>query len=151
MEKMYIIFGLVIVLIVIGFFVVFSFLGKPGADELEKCKTLKFNGDDRVDVVFMSDEKTAEKYINALLEEKPYSENKEAFNFYVIEDYKPDCEIYKEIAILCYSRELIRKAASCPNDYIVVVKEEKPQIRSSAYMNVISLNSNHHPKNVFFA
>ena len=96
----------------------------------------------------MSEKEDAEKYINALYETKPFDENKGKFNFYLIKGYKPECELYKGIALYCYSKDLVKKSGSCPNDYVVVVKEKEKRIRSSAYMNVISINSKHHT-NVF--
>ncbi len=45
-------------------------------------------------------------------------------------------------------KNLIKKAASCPHDYIVVLDEMDAKIRSSAYQNVMSINTKH-PKSVF--
>ena len=148
MEKIYavIILGIFVVGLVI--LVVLIFPDKEvKAIDLEKCEILNYNGEDKIDVVFFSDKKTAEKYINTLYEIKPFDSNKNKFNFYLI-DYKPDCEIYEEIALLCYSKKLVEIAGSCPNDYIVVIKDEELEIRSSTYMNVISINSNS-PSSVF--
>ncbi|MCA9485709.1 MAG: hypothetical protein KC506_02605, partial [Nanoarchaeota archaeon] len=55
--------------------------------------------------------------------------------------YEPECELYRGIALYCYDKELVRKAASCPNDYIIVLKEQPRSIRSSAYKGVMSLNT----------
>mgnify|MGYP001591355775 CR=1 FL=1 len=114
----------------------------PTASELEECKTLIDNGKDKINLVFFSDKQTSEKYLEFFLSLSPFKENKNNFNFYYINSYSPSCEIYKGIALLCYSKELVRKASSCPNDYIMVIKDETASIRSSAYMNLISLNSN---------
>lgn len=113
----------------------------PISTTLEECQTIYYNGESGVNVVIMSDAKTAKTYADNLLSLPPFSDSKDAFNFYAITDYTPQCELYKGIALLCYSPELIKKAASCPSDYIIVIKEEEAKIRSSAYMNVISLNS----------
>jgi hypothetical protein len=115
--------------------------------ELEKCNTIKFNGEGKTNVVFFSSKENAEKSINNFFEISPFDKNKENFNFYSI-DYNPECELYQGIAVLCYSKELVKKAGSCPNDYIVVLDDQPNSIRSSTYMNVISLNSKNHP-NVF--
>ncbi len=114
-----------------------------GNSILETCNTLKYNDANAVNLVFFSTKEQAQEYTDFFLQTPPFNENKEAFNFYYISesDYTPECELYKGIAILCYSKELIKKASSCPNDYIVVIKSENPSIRSSAYMNVISLNT----------
>ena len=116
--------------------------------ELETCKSLYYNGESGINIVVFSDAKTAKIYADNLLSTSPLSGRKNAFNFYYIDSYKPECELYQGVALLCYSRELIKKASSCPNDYIVVVQEYDAKIRSSAYMNVISLNSRL-PKTVF--
>ena len=108
---------------------------------LAECKTISYNGKGKTSIVFFSSKQEAEKYKNALFEISPFNENKNEFNFYYIDDYQPECEIYKGVALLCYNRELVKKAASCPNDIIVVVKDENSRIRSSAYMNVININS----------
>ncbi|MEK6878348.1 MAG: hypothetical protein AABY22_02005 [Nanoarchaeota archaeon] len=110
---------------------------------LENCKTLLYNGENKVNLVFFSTKEQAEKYQKFFYTISPFDKNKEAFNFYYIDKFTPKCEIYKGIAILCYSKELIKKAASCPNDYIIAIKEESPNIRSSSYMNVMSINSQH--------
>jgi hypothetical protein len=43
--------------------------------------------------------------------------------------------------LLCYSSEVIKKASSCPSDIIVAIQDQPSNIRSSSYMQVISLNS----------
>ena len=115
----------------------------PTAQALEECHALKYNGDDKINLVLFASKEQAEKYSNYILTISPFSTNKDFFNFYYIDSYTPECEIYKEVALLCYNKELIKKASSCPNDYIVVIKDESAGIRSSSYMNVMSLNSNH--------
>lgn len=110
---------------------------------LEECHTLKYNSENKIDIVLFSSKEQAEKYSDYLLTINPFSTNKDSFNFYYIDSYTPECEIYKGIALLCYNKELIKMASSCPNDYIVVIKDESAGIRSSSYMNVMSLNVNH--------
>jgi len=110
---------------------------------LEECKTVYYNGNNKINIVFFSTEDQAKEYSDYFLAIEPFKSNKEEFNFYYIDDYSASCELYQDIAILCYNKELIKKASSCPNDYIVVIKEENSKIRSSAYMNVMSLNKNH--------
>ncbi|MCU0642527.1 MAG: M64 family metallopeptidase [archaeon] len=113
----------------------------PESNALESCKSIYYNGEGKTNIVIFSSDKTAKTYADKLLSYSPFSENKEAFNFYYIDSYQPECEMYLGIALLCYSRELIKKASSCPSDYIFVVKDADIKVRSSAYMNVISLNS----------
>ena len=114
---------------------------------LEDCNTLEYNGKDVINLVFFSNEKEAKKYSDFLFTIPPLNENKEKFNIFYITNYQPECEIYKDIALLCYSKEILTKASSCPNDYIIVLESQPSKIRSSALMNVISINTNH-PENV---
>ena len=115
----------------------------PQKQNLEECKTLTYNGENKINLLFFSSKEQAEKYSDYLLTISPFDKNKNAFNFYYIDNYTPECELYKGIAILCHSKELIKKSSSCPNDYIIVIKDMDSNIRSSSYMNVLSINSNH--------
>ncbi len=117
--------------------------------ELEKCEVLEENNENGIDVVFFGEDKeTALDYINYFFNVNPFNRYRDRFNFYYVAGYYPLCEIYKDVAILCYSRELVKKAGSCPNDYIVVLNDEEgDDMRSSSYMNVMSLNAKH-PKSV---
>ncbi len=113
---------------------------------LEECQTLTYSSPQAINLVFFSEKSDAQAYSDYLAEIKPFDQN--PLNIYYIPNYIPECKLYKEIAVLCYSKELVKKAASCPNDYLVVLKEEPSNIRSSAYMNVLSINTRH-PKSVF--
>jgi len=109
---------------------------------LETCKTIVNNGNGRVNIVIFADSQTAQKYVGYFLSFYPMSSNKNAFNFYYIDSYQPQCEIYKGIAMLCRSKDMIKKAASCPNDYIMAIETHPSEIRSSAFLNIMSINSN---------
>ena len=151
MEKKWIIIPIIVILIVSIILIIYfiknnSFNQSP--TNLEECKTISYNGENKINIVFFSSKENAEKYSNYFLTLNPFSENKDAFNFYYIDNYIPECETYKGIAILCYNEELIKKASSCPNDYIVIIKDSDFNMRSSSYMNVMSINSNH-PLSVF--
>lgn len=115
----------------------------PQATTLEECNELEYNGDTGINILFYSSEKEAKKYADFFKTISPFNENKNSFNFYYIDSYKPACEIYQGKALLCYDKETIKKAASCPHDFIVVIGEDDRDIRSSAYMNVMSINSKH--------
>ena len=148
-RKTIIIIASILTLIIIISIILIIFLNKgslspsttSGNSILENCNALKYSSDSAVNLVFFSTKEQAQEYSDFFLQTPPFNENKEAFNFYYIDDYSPECELYKGIAILCYSKELIKKASSCPNDYIIVLKSENPGIRSSAYMNVMSINT----------
>ncbi|MEA3329834.1 MAG: hypothetical protein U9Q06_03765 [Nanoarchaeota archaeon] len=142
----------VMVLIIISLIgaITLVFLKTPQSSpkiNLETCNAIK-DSQGQHNIVFFSDKEQAEEYTDYFLSQSPFNSHKDQFNFYYISDYEPECKMYKGIAILCHSRELIKKAASCPSDYIVVLKDEKRSVRSSAYMNVMSLNINS-PKSVF--
>lgn len=113
------------------------------------CKTLQENPGS-INIVFFATEEQAKRYIDYFLSIAPFDKNKEKFSFYLItpDQYKPDCEIYQGIAILCQSSALTKVAAACPNDYILVLNEKSSSIRSSAFKGVMSLNTNH-PLTVF--
>ena len=135
--------GVVVVIVAIAavFFVVKDFQGSPSAGLLE-CKTYSYNGEGATNLVFFSPEEDVNKFMNSLYEFEPFGDNKDILNVYYIDDYQPECEIYKGIALLCYSKDVVKTAGSCPNDVIVVTQDQPRKIRSSAYMNVISLNNN---------
>jgi len=119
-------------------------------DNLEECKVASYSGENAINFVFFSTKQKSLDYFDFLSKAEPFETHKDKFNIFYIDDYDVDndCEIYKGIALLCDSRNLIKKAASCPNDYIVVLKDKQSSIRSSAYQNILSINSVH-PKSVF--
>lgn len=115
------------------------------SEELETCRSLIYNGEDRIDLLFLASEEDTKRFSDTILNTPPYSENKDYFNVFFIppSEYEPTCEDYKGIAILCNTKENLEAARSCPNDYIIVVKDYPINIRSSAFTNVISINKNH--------
>lgn len=145
-NKNIIIIGLVILIPLMVILFLLLFYSSPQNSpvlNLEECRNLQYNGADKINLVFFSDKLTTKQYSDFIFTISPFNNYKESFNIYYIENYTPKCELYQNIAVLCYSKELIKKASSCPNDYVIVLKEESPNIRSSAYMNVMSLNTNH--------
>jgi len=137
--------GIIVLIPIIAFIIFFSYNASLSpslsSTNLEKCNSLIYNAQAKTSLVFFSSKENAEKYANFFLQTKPFSDNKNNFNFNYIDSYNPKCEIYQGIATLCYSKEIIKKASSCPNDYIVVLDTQESKIRSSTYMNVLSLNS----------
>lgn len=114
---------------------------RSSPDSLPSCTVLQ-NGEGPGLVFFGTKEQT-EQYMGALYAVKPFDEARERFSVSYIDSVKPSCELYKGIALLCYSRELVQQAAACPHDFIVVLEEHPASIRSSAFKNVISLNTAH--------
>ncbi|MCR4285109.1 MAG: hypothetical protein NUV97_03655 [archaeon] len=145
MDKWIIISIVIIVLLGITSFILMKNLSnpQPSPEEKKECNTLTYNGENRINLVFFSTKKQAEKYSDFLMSISPFNENKNEFNFYYIDNYQPECELYEDVAILCYNKDLIKKASICPNDFIVVIEDKDEKIRSSAYMDVLSINLNH--------
>src|SRR3989344_213015 len=113
---------------------------EPVATEI--CKSIEYNGEDRIDILFISSEEDAKHYTDVLLSTEPYKGKRNYFNTRVIEQ-EVECKDYKGIAILCNTKEIQELAKQCPHDYIVVIKEAPKNIRSSAYGNVLSINKVH--------
>lgn len=146
-KKWYVIIGLVSLIIILALIIFFnrdvSYSPYQKTNfNLSSCNSLYYNANAKTNIVFFSGKDDAKKYADYLRGFWPYSKNKNGFNFYYIDGYNVNCEMYKGIALLCYSRDVVRAASSCPNDYIIVLKTDKPEIRSSSYMNVLSLNTN---------
>ena len=147
MEKRTIIISLIAVLLIILSLGIY-FLSSPNlSPEIkEQCNQLYSSQTASINLVFFASENQTKEYADYLLSTSPLDKNKLAFNVYFI-DSKTSCELYKGIALYCYSRDLIKRASSCPNDYIFVLNEDKENIRSSSYLNVLSINTNN-PKSV---
>ena len=144
MEYKYIFLASFILLVVVGIFI---FLYNPfifySGKESPSCEKIFYSGnsDEKVDIVFFTSGVSRNKlkgYIDSLFEFEPFDKQKNNFNFFYL-DEKINCEL-KYSALFCYSLDLIQKSSGCPNDFIVVVSDESDGIRSSAYMNVISIN-----------
>lgn len=113
------------------------------------CKIISENPGKKINIVFFTEKENPDKateYSNYITDSFPFNNSKEKFNFYYGGTAK--CKLIQESILFCYSRELIRKSSQCKNDFIVVLSSNPSNIRSSAYGNVISLNTNQ-PKNVF--
>jgi len=136
------------ILIIILLFNKESIKNSPNYSQiLETCKTLSYSGENKPSILFLTDKNTAESYKDYLTQYDPFKDYKNDINFFYIDDYTPKCELYDNKALFCYSKELIKKSSSCKSDYIVTIQPEKVEIRSSSYMNVVSINKNH-PKSV---
>ncbi len=130
-------------LILVIFLLGKSYIVQASPSELFQCNTLKFSSDKAIDIVFFGSESETKKYSEYLLSSYPFSEHRENFNVYYITEYVPVCKIYKGVAFLCYNKDIIKAASSCPNDYIVALRNGPSEIRSSAYLNVASINTAH--------
>lgn len=110
-------------------------------DETISCNTLSYNHQKALNLVFFASESDTKTYTDALLSTSPLSKFKEDINIYYI-DAVPECKLYKDIAVFCYTRKLVKVASICPNDFIIVLQNQDSSIRSSSYLNVLSLNKN---------
>lgn len=111
-------------------------------NEVGSCKTIAYNGEGGIDIVFISSEEDAQRYVDVIVSTEPYKTYYNYFNFYNLDDVSAECDLYKDIALLCNTPQVQREARRCPHDYIVAVKDEPSNIRSSSYSNVLSLNRN---------
>ncbi|MEK6858643.1 MAG: hypothetical protein AABX53_01885 [Nanoarchaeota archaeon] len=109
------------------------------------CNILSYQGPDALNVVFMASKSDSKRYKEHFLAEPPYSEAETRINFYYIDNanIQATCTLYKEIAAFCYSDILLKEAAACPHDAIIVLADYPMEIRSSMYKNVLSINRNH--------
>ncbi len=115
----------------------------------KECEVvLKNEGENKIEIVFLTNQVSKNKireYIDFLLDSTPFNSSKEKFDFFYAGE--ANCEIIQENILFCYSKYLVRQAAICPDDYIVVLSDKPENIRSSAYLNVVSVNINN-PKSV---
>ncbi|MEK6889813.1 MAG: hypothetical protein AABW82_04630 [Nanoarchaeota archaeon] len=145
-NKSIIISSIIGLLIIIGLAIYFFYPTNLSPETKETCNQLYSNPSASINLLFFASENQTKEYIDYLLSTSPLNKLKESFNVFYI-DEKIECEYYKEIALYCYSRDLIRKASACPNDYIFVLNEDQERIRSSSYLNVMSINTKN-PKSV---
>jgi len=140
-KRYYFIIGLILSLLII--YIYFSSVKlSPETREFSECNSLYYAEKGKLNIVFFSSMDITKSYADYLLSIPPFDEYANEINFFYIDDYSPVCETYHGIALFCHSKELVRKASVCPSDYIVVPKSEETEMRSSAYMNVLSINTN---------
>lgn len=140
-QKNLIIITLVVLIVLVMGFLLFQFTPYLSPSSKISCSPLEYHNEKATDVLFFSDEKTTNDFVESLFSVSPFKENRESFNIYFTNE-PVNCSLINNIAVYCYSRTLMAKASSCPSDHVVVIKDEDKNIRSSAYMNVISLNKN---------
>lgn len=155
MQIKYVLMGIVSFLIlVLGVMMIVFLQGGKVFDvgtsptNLENCKSLgELNSG--INFLFFADEATTREYSDYFFSSKPFDQYTDAFNVFYIDpaEYVPTCELYNGVALFCDSKELTKKAASCPNDYLIVLEDRPEEIRSSSYKNVVSIVKEH-PKEV---
>jgi len=131
-----------IALIIAGIVIFSVYNAQPSQSPADlNCSQLLFSGENKPSILFFSSKEDTVKYSEYLDTIEPFKSNRGSFNINYINSYQPNCELYQNVALYCYSRDLIKKASSCKSDYIVVLQSKPSQIRSSTYMNVISINT----------
>lgn len=119
----------------------------------QECSSLLFNGEDKIDVVFLGlgYKSTSELrndvsiYINSLGGVFPFSINKDKFNFYISNVPFRDCNL--EGYIRCDNFQLQQQASVCPNDFVILLVERNKilnlalPIRSSSVNNIMKVNT----------
>jgi hypothetical protein len=126
-----------------GLLAFFVFDVGTSPDSLPVCNVLQEG--EGPGLVFFGTKEQTERYMDALYAVKPFDEARERLKVSYIDSVKPLCELYKGIALLCYSRELVVQAGACEYEYIVVLEEHPSSIRSSAFEDVMSINTAHQP------
>ena len=149
MEKRVIILSVILLGILISIIIFFIVKINQKPEIVKDCNVIIENeGKDKIDIVFFTDDvnkNKADEYTEFFLNSEPFSNYKNKFNFYNAGN--SDCNMIED-TLFCYSKDLIKKSSICPNDYIIVLSDTSEKIRSSSYLNVISLNVNN-PKSVF--
>lgn len=143
-------YALALLTFVIVFLAVFSIasrtsLSPAATSSLPVCNTLSYGGKGAFNVLFFGSKAEAQSYSKALLTQEPFEPIRSSFNVYYIDtfDAASQCSLYKGVAVLCYTRALLKAAGACPHNTIIVLVDEPSTVRSSTYKGVVSLNRNH--------
>jgi uncharacterized protein (UPF0333 family) len=140
--KAFIIILLTAIIILIAV-IVFLWVSPLKSPPTGTCKNIIVNtGDKKINIVYLTDnvdEKEIKNFTDYFLNIKPFSSSKEKFNFYYAG--KANCTRIEDY-VLCYSRTTIQQSSICPNNYVIVLTDQPSEVRSSAYINLISLNIN---------
>jgi len=154
------------ILVIIIFAVSLFFILKINQDNIEyskgniDCNTVYQGKNAKVNVVFLpygyGDEKRfyedVDSYVNGEFGFKnvePFKSNFESFSFYDIVSENIKCDV-TDNTFICDDLSAKRAAANCPNDYIIVLYDRDAirdlivPIRSSAYLNLASINTADH-------
>jgi hypothetical protein len=142
---LYISVSILVVILIFSYLNISQASSSPVVVDAEKFHTIEYHGEDRINLLFFSSQEQAKQYSDYLLSSQPYKDKRDYFNVYSL-DEEVNCDYYQDIALLC-SEGVKDIAKNYPSDYIFVIKEDSPKIRSSAYNGVISINSVH-PKSV---
>jgi len=135
--------GILILVVVLSIAIQLKLTLSPS--EKTACNVISFNGAGKESIFFFAAENVSKEYYGELFSIPPLDKNKEQFNVYYSEE-NVSCSLYREKALLCNSKEIIKKASSCPSDFIIVIKDENTGIRSSSYTNILSVNSKNSKK-----
>lgn len=142
-----VVYSLIVIIIILSSIIIFlfsnDFFPSNSPPDSSSCKTIINNGENKINIVFLSSENNAIRFSDYLFEVEPYKSMKDSFNVFYI-DNPINCEVYKGVALLCYSKNNVKLASSCPNDFVIAVKDDyDSSVRSSTYMNFVTINSAH--------
>jgi hypothetical protein len=139
----YLIILIIELILILTLAIIFLIYPKKSNEISKDCEViLKNNGNKKINFVFLKNnvgESELNNTINFFLNSEPFASNKDKINVFYAKD--ANCSIVQDY-VFCYSKETIKKSSTCPNDYIIVLTNQAPNIRSSAYLNLISLNIN---------
>lgn len=132
-----IIFSVLILIALVSYVSFFHVVRSPPST----CQVLAQGTADSTGIVFFGSMEEAQRYKDALTGFVPFNETN-AFTWYV-SDFKPSCEFYQGVALLCYSKEVVQHIHACGADYGVVLRDADLAIRSSAFDGIMSINTRH--------
>jgi hypothetical protein len=150
---------IVIISIVFGALYEFNFvkIRAPSSPE-PGCVVMKDRGQysDTIDIVFLAENyneisnflEDSVNFMNSFLNVKPYSDYKDRFNFFRIENLGLDLGCtYEDDAVVCDPVKVKTESVGCPYDYPVVLVETNGvknffnHLRSSSWRGIASINS----------
>lgn len=141
MKKSIIIVFLAIILI-LSILLSMYFYNQPSTKITSSCQIIQYSEGKKINIVYLTQNLSTsdvKKSISSFLSTPPFSQNKDKFNFYYAGS--ANCKIVEDY-IFCYSKDTIKQSSLCPNNYIIILSSQNSDIRSSAYLNLISLNIN---------
>ena len=162
MYKINIVQVIVIIIFVVSFLLILNIKNNDIAitGSGAKCNLIKDGSDKNTDIVFLpygyKDNQRffedVDTYVNGefgFKNTEPFKSHFDQLNFYTVETADVTCDVLDD-TIICNELESKIAAANCPNDYIIVlydrdmVKDFIVPLRSSAYLNLASINTADH-------
>lgn len=154
------IFAFAIISISIGFILYFGFSGNVKNSPDSDCTTIKKSESREFNIAFLSYKynsnedfmKMVNSYVygnNGFNNVEPFRSNFDKLSFYAVFSSSVMCNV-EEGTLICDDYSAKRIASKCPNDFIFVLADRNSfvdalsPIRSSAYLNLASINTADH-------